>query len=192
MTTRGTNKFTIEGADEIQKVLTQLPLEFQKRALENAFKAGAEVIASEVRKNIKSQGIGNGNISRAFNFAGSQKKNKSRTRVGMNYADDVVIRKPTKEQKRGMNPVSRDTVYVVAMKRPRSRIAHILEFGTAPRQRKNGGFTGQVKPRPFLRPALDTKGREAVDVILKIMRLNIETIASQLAAGSRVRLTRNR
>ena len=170
----------------------QLPVEFQKKALEHAFKAGAEVIAAEVKQNIKSQGIGNSNISRAFNFAGSQKKRTTRTRIGLDYADDVVIRKPTKEQKRGMNPVSRDTVFVVAMKRPRSRIAHILEFGTAPRQRKNGGYTGQIKARPFLRPALDTKGREAVDVILKIMRQNVETITNQLARGSKIRLSRKR
>ena len=50
--------------------------------------------------------------------------------------------------------------YVVA----RAKIAHIIEFGTvARRQRTTGRFTGSVPARPFLRPALDVAGQEAIN-----------------------------
>lgn len=45
----GKTEFTVSGAEEIQKLLLQLPLEYQKKALYNAFKAGAQVVADDAR-----------------------------------------------------------------------------------------------------------------------------------------------
>lgn len=45
----GKTEFTVSGAEEIQKLLLQLPLEYQKKALYNAFRAGAQVVADEAK-----------------------------------------------------------------------------------------------------------------------------------------------
>lgn len=44
---------------------------------------------------------------------------------------------------------------------------HLVEFGTAKRQRSSGGSTGASPPRPFLRPALENKKREIARLIIR-------------------------
>ena len=45
---------------------------------------------------------------------------------------------------------------------PQGALAHIFEFGTQPRFKlSNGARTGQISPKPFMRPALDST-RETV------------------------------
>jgi len=44
---------------------------------------------------------------------------------------------------------------------------HLVEFGSAERQRSSGGSTGASPPRPFLRPALENKKREIARLIIR-------------------------
>ncbi len=168
--------FSVEGAEDIQKVLLQLPIQYQKRGLANAFRAGAQIVADEAKAQAKSKNIGDGK-----------------------FAESIIVAAPTRRQRLG-----RDSVVVVALRKPLSRLAHIFEYGTAPRHRNSknsrrgkkgdggGGYTGQISARPFLRPALDAKAREAIEVIAKKTRENIETITAQLARGAKVSLRRKK
>lgn len=54
-----------------------------------------------------------------------------------------------------------------------------LEFGTALRKRKSGGSTGQVSPRPWLRPAFDVAREKAVRVFAKRLGRKIEQLAKK-------------
>jgi hypothetical protein len=52
---------------------------------------------------------------------------------------------------------------------PRHNLAHLFEFGTGPRYRQSGGYTGIMAPRPFVWPA--------VDRLLPEMWRNLERLA---------------
>lgn len=63
-------------------------------------------------------------------------------------------------------------VVFVGFKSPASRRAHLTEFGTV-----------NQPAQPFMRPALDAKGAEAVERIGKIMGNGVEREAARLAAN---------
>lgn len=171
----GTTEFSIAGAEGIQKVLMGLPVQLQKRALYNAFKAGAEIVAEEARQKALRHGL------------------------PTSFTDDIIAGKPTRRQRLG-----KETVAVVALKTGHSGWGHILEFGTAERIRNSkssrrgkkgnraGGRTGRIAPHPFLRPALDIKANAATEAAARILRENVETITRQLAAGQKISLKRKK
>lgn len=162
----------IDGVDEVMKALEQLPVQLQKRALSAAFLRGASVVAQEARAQAHKQKIGNGG-----------------------FVDSIKAVTIPRRRRIGRDA---ETVALVALEKPLSRLAHIFEYGTGPRYRNStkargkgkkgdheGGYTGQIVARPFLRPALDIAGVRAIEVIRGILAENIESIATQLAAGSK-------
>jgi HK97 gp10 family phage protein len=50
----------------------------------------------------------------------------------------------------------------VGFKRPRSRIAHLLEFGTS-----------KMSAKPFIRPAMDVRAKEALEKMQAVISLGI-------------------
>jgi HK97 gp10 family phage protein len=50
--------------------------------------------------------------------------------------------------------------------------AHLLEYGTAPRVRKDGKSTGTMPARPFWRPAYD----QTIEQVIASIRLDIKAI----------------
>lgn len=52
------------------------------------------------------------------------------------------------------------------------RIAHLIEFGTALRQKKSGASTGVMRARPFMRPAYEATKRQVLDAIVDKARQN--------------------
>jgi len=171
----GQTRFTVDGGKEIEKLLLELPVRYQKRALQRAFEEGAKVVLEEARSQARSHGIGGGG-----------------------FIDSIVIAKPQRDQGLG-----KDTVVVIALKKTHSALAHLFEFDTKERFRNSdsargkkgnhqGGFTGRMIASPFLRPAMDIKGKEAVEIIARVTKENIETIVGQLARGQKVSLRRKR
>jgi hypothetical protein len=152
-------KFNIEGGKEIEAALKRLPVEYQKKALYNAFRAGALKVAKEAARKAPTPELG----------------------------EALTVRKPTRRQR-----TTPGTVAVVALRRPVSRLAHLFEFGSAPRKQKDGHETGQHPARPFLRPALDLMGPEAIRAIAEITKENIAEIALRLSKGQKVRLRSRR
>lgn len=59
---------------------------------------------------------------------------------------------------------------LIGFRKPRSRIAHLLEFGTS-----------KMPARPFMRPALDGKAGEALDEMGKVLASSITREAQKLA-----------
>lgn len=47
------------------------------------------------------------------------------------------------------------------------RLGQLFEYGTGPRTRKNGGTTGSMPARPFMRPAFDTQNAAVVASVKK-------------------------
>jgi HK97 gp10 family phage protein len=57
----------------------------------------------------------------------------------------------------------------IGVERPKSRIFHLLEFGTV-----------HMAARPFARPAMDEKSQEALQVMTEAMRAGIERETAKL------------
>jgi len=85
---------------------------------------------------------------------------------------------------------TKDTVLMIALKRPASRLAHLFEFGTRERFKKSGSPSGRMIAHPFMRPALDANAQQAISVIARITKENITLIAKQLTAGQKVSLAK--
>lgn len=77
--------------------------------------------------------------------------------------DSIVVRAARRGRAQGVVKA------VVGFLRPASRIAHLVEFGTS-----------HSAAEPFLRPALDGKGGEAVDKMKAILRAGVEREAQRL------------
>jgi HK97 gp10 family phage protein len=89
------------------------------------------------------------------------------------YATGELKRSVTKRlgrQRRG----SDTQTAVVGVERPRSRIVHLLEFGTA-----------HMPAEPFLRPALDERSQEAIQVMTQAMKDGIEREINKLKVKPR-------
>ncbi len=59
--------------------------------------------------------------------------------------------------------------------------AHLVEFGTGPRYTKDGRYTGQMPPQPFMRPAWDANKGRILDDIAKDLGDEITKAAKRLA-----------
>lgn len=159
-----TSDFSIRGGKEISEVLAALPKEYRRRALVHSFRAGAKVIEREA-KLIAARDI------------------------SVNFADAITVARPNNRQR--ISRGQRDTIVVLGFKVGKySKLAHIFEFGTVERFKKTGSFTGAINATPFFRPALDSKGGAAIQVISKITEENLKIIIRQLARGKKVSLAK--
>ncbi|WP_288016445.1 hypothetical protein [Microcystis phage Mae-JY04] len=73
--------------------------------------------------------------------------------------------------------------YIVGLRKPFSRLGHLIEFGTAERtQRTTGRATGRMPATPWLRPVLDELGGDrASQIWAKAASRNFELQMRKLA-----------
>lgn len=148
----------ILGAKELAKMLNELPLKIERNIMRAALRAGASVIAAEARRNVPVDS----------NELKSTIRTSSNSKRGTVEANAVVGNRRTKK----------------------GWYATFVEFGTAPhiikagknKQRlsfrdRNGvwrtvlevNHTGATA-KPFMRPAFDSKGEEAVKAVADKIR----------------------
>lgn len=139
----------IKGGQQLDQLLKQLPIEVEAKILRNALNRGANIIRDQAKANIRKR---SGATARAIISSSGHDKAQ-----GMVYAK-------------------------VKLRKTRKFIGRFLEYGTGAHQifvsaKKgslvvNGVAIGrQVMhpgsgPKPFLRPALDSKADEAVKVVV--------------------------
>lgn len=83
--------------------------------------------------------------------------------------DSIVVRKATKKQRRrGTGEV------VIGFKKPASRRAHLVEFGTV-----------TSHPRPFMRPAIDAKSPAAFAAVRDAVKDGVEKMEARLRGDFR-------
>lgn len=143
----------ISGAAELEKVLRQLPGKINEDVQVRSLKKGAQIVAKQARQNAP--------------------------RDRGDLAKSVTVRKTAKRlrYKDGLGLV------IVTVRRPQGAHAHLVEFGTGPRERKDGRSTGQMPAQPFFRPAIDAKAAEALSVIGLQFGYEIERAAERLAGN---------
>jgi HK97 gp10 family phage protein len=162
---------TITGAKELAKMLNELPIKLERNIMRAALRAGAKVIADEAKQQVS---VVSGELKRSIRTSSNSKK-------GVVEANAVVGRK-----KQGW-------------------YATFVEFGTAAhpitagknakrlRFRLADGkwFTGVsvnhtgARAKPFMRPAFDIKGQEAVQTVTNRIRERLNNnLINQVASES--------
>ena len=151
----------IEGLAELDRALRELPLRIANRGLRTSVYAGAKVIRDEARARAPkaAQSLGPkqpppGTLKRSVIM-----KHIRELSSGGRQTFYVMVRHGKKYQKQGKRgTLSQDAWYW-----------RFLEFGTR-----------KMAARPFLRPALESRRREAVDAIKARLRQRIEIEATAL------------
>lgn len=147
-------RFRLEGAEAMAKVLKAMPAAVAQAELESAMVFAARPVRDEARRLVRKR---SGATEKAI--AVSRTKRGPRRRV------------------------RQAGVVFVGLRRPLSRIAHLLEYGTS-----------HSRAFPFLRPALDSQSRAYFARLGKKLGENLEKTARELAGrfGSIRRATRRR
>ena len=154
---------SIDGGKELAEMLKTLPLKIERNIMRAALRAGARVIANEAKKNVP---IKMGNLKRSI------RTDSTRTKGGVEATARAGGRSGGKNK-------DKSAFY-----------AQFVEYGTAPHiiragdKKKKLTFiardgkkvsTTQVshtgaKAKPFMRPALDAKGNEALKAVTDKIR----------------------
>lgn len=180
----------IHGLAELQRSLDQLPAKIEANVLRGALRAGANVIADEARRLVP---VNTGQLRESIRvsvrpFPGGKLvatvKAGGRFKV---YASGKAIKGAAyKTAGAGGKPAYHAPFY-----------AHFVEFGTArhwikPKSRKSLFIAGLLKelvdhpgarPKPFMRPAFDTKARAAIEAMADYIRTRLPKEFKKLGTG---------
>lgn len=140
----------LNGGKELHDLLQKLPVEVETKIMRNALAKGAKVIQTEARLQVADT-TETGLLRKAI--------------------------KTTRDTKRSTGQV----IAKVKLKGPHSSVGYWMEYGVAPHIISVADGSGALKigsqfvsgevmhpgftPKPFMRPALDTKAKEAINVI---------------------------
>lgn len=131
----------IHGLDEIERRLQKLPEKLRRKSLKEVLQKGLDLVADEARIRAPRRGINKG--WEAFIDRG--------TRLA-----DAIVTKVSVTAKAAAGKVGIDT--------KKARHGHLLEFGTKPHKIGKRQHPGS-KPRPFMRPAIDSKGDDSLNTM---------------------------
>lgn len=147
-------RMTVFGGRETEQILRELPKSVQRKALLRALRAGAKPILDDARSRVQSE-----TVRRALGVVV--------TRSGQTGHQAALQVTPRRGGARGTP----------------TNLPLWIEYGTNPRfQKTTGRYTGAMPARPYLRPAFDTKRRQALDAILGELRAAIELEANKATA----------
>lgn len=159
-------RMELHGAKRLEAALRELPKRIGKGALRRALMKAAEPVAEDARQRVA-------------------------VRTGKVRDSIQVSTKLSKRQRRRMK-VNPGDVFAFVGAGP-SRRAHLIEFGTGPRQHRKSGVdatgrsrtpgkpTGQVRPEPFMRPAWDANKEQVLDDFANLLWIEIEKAALRIA-----------
>lgn len=141
------------GGKELERALMQLPKRIAKAAIKRALKKAGTPIAEHAQELAP---VLYGDLQR-------------RIRVSATLS---------RRQRRHSRKSGEPTIYIGAGP---SREAHLVEFGTGPRQHRSGKSTGQMPAIPFMRPAWDAGHKPALKAFGPLLWREIEKAAKRLA-----------
>lgn len=147
--------FRIEGLEELDRMLRQLPKTIARSTLRKALEKAAIPIRDEAKREAET-------ISTYSDFA-----------------ESILIRSRLKANQRRRRRPGKDVVEIyVGSTAPH---AHLIEFGTQERYRKkSGGGTGVMPANPFLTRAWEAKRKEALDRLTETLGQELEKAAARL------------
>ncbi len=142
--------FEVQGLKDLFDRLQQFPVKLEKNVLRGAIRAGAKLVADEARR--KAPVLSSPDPRREMGALAKSVRIMSTGVRGGVVLGGVVAGGGKTSVGRGQNKVVADVFY-----------AHFVEYGT-----QNMG------PQPFMRPAIDTKTRAAIDATAQYIRDRVE------------------
>lgn len=145
----------IKGLDEISKRLEALPEKLRRKELKSALTEGAELVRSAAA-------------------AKAHRNPKGPTHPKAGHLADAIIMKVVigrTEDRAGVEGV--DAYARVGVDYKKVKHGHLVEFGTKPHRVGKRQHPGSRK-QPFMRPAFDEKGDEALNTMLTKLAKAVE------------------
>jgi len=146
-------EFRVAGLAELYQTLEQLPLKLEKNILRGAIRAGAKVVADDARR--RAPVLTEADPRRVPGALAKSVRVMSTGVKGGVVKGGVVVGQGRTLVGRGAGRQVADVFY-----------AHFVEYGTV-----------NMAARPFLRPAMDSKSGEAVEVTAQYIRDRLESEA---------------
>ena len=153
--------FQLVGAEEIERLLRQMPEAVAQHVVEGALRGGAKIVAEDMK-------------ARAPVLDHPVKH-----RVPGKLRDSIMLSKA----KRATRLLSS---LVIGFKYPGNKYAHLVEFGTGERMKKDGASSGAMPAHPFIRPAIDEKGQATIAEIGRLAGQGVAREAKKLSKRIRV------
>ena len=169
----------IAGADDLARVLRELPPSLGRRSWGQGAVAGARVILKDARRRVRRGPEDTGLLRKALIAQGAKRPRKF---AALAFVSVRAMKVPSARRRR---TVTRGLFYTETAQgydNP-ARYAHLVEFG-AP--------GANVPAQPFLRPAVDANGRAAADVLLERAAREVEKVAQEIAGERKMRATTRR
>ena len=148
--------FTIKGAKEMENLLKQLGPAVARRVGTNALRSAAKIVVDEAKRLAP---VGKG-----------KKKIRLKTAI--------------RAELWGTGKNSSSLLIKVGAARPYGSHAHLLEYGHHSYNQYGGPYTF-VAARPFLRPAMDSRAKDALDRLGEVLGNGIDAQAKKLDKGRR-------
>jgi len=164
----GQGAFQIKGLDDLQRVLDKLPGKVQAKVHEAALRAGANLWAREARLRAPVRsGSAAANLKIFSKFSRKARRRIAIGRIGGFLQRNIRVQKQKtndpEEIRLRVGP-NRDAFY-----------GNFIEWGYTAADGK------RIAPKPFLKPAFDTKKKEVLERISKAVGKRVEKEAAKLA-----------
>ncbi|MEM8738264.1 MAG: HK97-gp10 family putative phage morphogenesis protein [Planctomycetota bacterium] len=85
------------------------------------------------------------------------------------------------DMKLAVYPHSKTATAIIGPRSREAGYAHLVEFGSGPRETKDGASRGTMPPQPFLRPAIDQTREQSIKAVGRVLGKAIEREAERLA-----------
>lgn len=158
------NSLKLLGAKELDAVLKQMAASTARRTTQRAMARALEAVAHTARAlaPVGTDGYNDGYLKASIGISSKLTKRQAREARSFGLSRDVAI------------------MYVG----PSAPHAHLVEFGTGPRHKKNGQFVGAMPPDPFMRPAWDQNRDTVLDRLTDDLREEIDKTLARAAKRS--------
>ena len=154
-------KIRIEGLRELDRELSRLKTYSAKRVGDRAMEAALQPVAEAARSLASRTNSGD----------------------GWNFSESIVVaKKLRKNQRKGLQSEGKHirTMHVGAW----SRLAHLIEFGTAERFHESGKGVGAMPAAPFMRPAWDANRDKVLEILVRALRVELDRALARAARAA--------
>lgn len=171
------NLVNIKGGKELYDLLQTLPVKLEKNIMRGAMRAGAKVIADEAKRNVS---VKSGALKKSIRISTKSKNGRVSASVKAGNKDTFYVKFVEFGTARHLISVQDNEKPL--NKRRGIRFNKVVSMTTINRNvlRIGNTFIGKTvehpgaRAKPFMRPAFDAKGQEAIDAVIAYIngRLN--------------------
>ena len=147
---------------EVMKNLTKLSTKVRKSIVNGSLKAGAKIVLDEAKRLVP---VRSGNLKESLAIKKKRTKDKKITA----FAIAPITKKKTKRYK-----LENGKTWTITGIVADGYYGHFVEYGHTIKNKKGKKILGNVAPKPYLRPAYESKGKESIKAVTKYFKTRLE------------------